>query len=891
MKATSGITREELEAWGGKEVFNQGLALCNSGDVSDVRYDDETLTVSGKIQQRGGWAMPVSFTLTRASCVRSHCPCAANQRFGRICEHVLAVGIALWVMESEEAEKRERGEGENGTGRWRSEVEVENGMVNHHSPPQASTSTFNSTPTSASPSFIEVPMAPKFYAFLSGSRAALSVELDAWYGDIDFPACSVQAERTVYLEDPDDALVRRTRSVKAERAAVDELRGWGFEPGYRDGDLKLYLTNPQKVLAFLGSGYPKLRRRADWEIQLSDRLSSLMNTFRTIVPVVKVKDAPGGAFDVSYEFDAQGEDVSPAEIQAALNRGDGCLLREGQVYLLDGDAIEKMQGVFSDCAATQGGAERGWFRVKGVYAPYVRASLESILDAVDLDDSRAASWRESAAKRGDPDAKFEPVALGTLDKVLRPYQKQGVYWMRFLEEAGLCGLLADEMGLGKTLQTLTWLSLPHSRWRPEVEVENGMSNFHSPPQASTSTSEPTRPSLIVCPTSLVRNWEAEAKKFTPQLKTLVVSGPDRARDFRRMDGFDLVVTSYALLQRDFDEAYLGRRFGAVVLDEAQHIKNRETKNAKAVKLLQADRKLALTGTPVENSVADVWSIFDFLMPDYLGDYETFKLNFENPIRESGDAATLEKLKRKIAPFILRRVKKSVAKDLPDKIVKVSYCPMSDDAQRDYVSALAKTRREAGSVVREKGFAKAKFELLAMLMRLRQIAARAKVEPFMEQLVSAVEGGHKILVFSQFVKMLKVLADELDRAGIPFCYLDGATKDRLGECNRFNQDPKVPVFLISLMAGGTGLNLTGADMVIHYDPWWNPAVEDQATDRAHRIGQKKTVYVMKMIASGTIEEKVLALQRRKQAVISATVSTTDAQVMETLTAADLNELLS
>ena len=192
---------------------------------------------------------------------------------------------------------------------------------------------------------------------------------------------------------------------------------------------------------------------------------------------------------------------------------------------------------------------------------------------------------------------------------------------------------------------------------------------------------------------------------------------------------------------------------------------------------------------------------------------------------------------------------------------------------------------------EKGFAKSKFEILAMLMKLRQIAARAKVEPFMEQLADAVAGGHKILVFSQFVKVLKTLSEELDRAGIPFCYLDGSTKDRLGACTRFNRDPKIPVFLISLMAGGTGLNLTGADMVMHYDPWWNPAVEDQATDRAHRIGQKKTVYVMKMIASGTIEEKVLALQRRKQAVINATVSTTDAQVMETLTAADLNDLLS
>ncbi|MBR1921412.1 MAG: DEAD/DEAH box helicase, partial [Kiritimatiellae bacterium] len=445
-------------------------------------------------------------------------------------------------------------------------------------------------------------------------------------------------------------------------------------------------------------------------------------------------------------------------------------------------------------------------------------------------------------------------------------------WMRFLENAALSGLLADEMGLGKTRQTLTWLSLPHG-----ADARSGARD----------------PALIVCPTSLVRNWEAEAKKFTPWLKTLVVSGPGRAGDFARIPEADLVVTSYALLQRDFEDAYLGRRFAAVVLDEAQHIKNRQTKNAKAVKMLDAARRLVLTGTPVENSVADVWSIFDFLMPGYLGDYETFKANFEDPIAEGGAAGeeAQARLRRKLHPFILRRLKKTVAKDLPDKIVKVSHCPMDEDAQRDYNEALAATRRQAGDAIREKGLAKSRFEILAMLMKLRQIASRAKLAAFLEQLESAIAGGHKILVFSQFVKMLGAIAGELKARGVPFCYLDGSTRDRLGECNRFNRSPEIPVFLVSLMAGGTGLNLTGADMVIHYDPWWNPAVEDQATDRAHRIGQKKTVYVVKMIAAGSIEEKVLALQRRKQAVISATVSTTDEAVMERLTADDLAALLS
>ena len=843
----SGVTFDEIRGWGGDEVFNQGMALCQSGDVLGVEYDDETLMVTGKVVISNGYPATVSFKLDRGGRVKSNCPCRTNQQFGMVCPHVTALGIALATLEMDAAQTT-------------------------RAPRQAPTPSHQapSTPHQA-PDYIEVPMKPKFYALISGSRAALSVELDAWYGDIDFPVCSLQPDRTVFLPDPDDDLTRRVRSLDAEKEAVKSLEKRGFEPGYKEGDFKLYLTDPQKVLNFLGGGIPALRRKG-WRVDLSERLMALTETMPSVVPVVTVRDAPNGAFDVRYSFDAQGEDIPPAEIQAALNRGDGYLLRDGQVVLLDDSAIGQMREVFRDCAATQGDAPAGWFRVKGVHAPYVKASLD-LLDCIDLDDTAAARWRETAAERNDrnPDAKFEPVALGPLDAILRPYQKQGVYWMRFLENAGICGLLADEMGLGKTLQTLAWLSLPRVA-------------------APAPRTKRQAPALIVCPTSLVMNWAAEARKFTPWLKVLVISGPDRAQNFRRIPDADLVVTSYALLQRDFGDAYGDVEFSAMVLDEAQHIKNRNTKNALAVKAVNAADRLALTGTPIENSVADVWSIFDFLMPGYLGEYEAFKAAYEDPIAAGGAEDTLARLKRKIHPFIMRRVKKAVAKDLPDKIVKVSYCPMSEEAQREYNAALQKTRAQAGGLVAAKGFAKSRFEILAMLMKLRQLASRAKVEPFMEQLVSAVEGGHKVLVFSQFVTMLKTLAKELQAAGIPFCDLDGSTKDRLGECNRFNRSPEIPVFLISLMAGGTGLNLTSADMVMHYDPWWNPAVEDQATDRAHRIGQKRSVYVMKMIASGSIEEKVLALQRRKQAVIAATVDTTDAAVMESLTAADLNELL-
>ena len=838
----SGITQAELIKWAGSETFNQALALVNSGDVSDVEFNYDTLEVTGKITQRSGYDMKVRFHLEPNGRVKSYCPCARNQNMSMICEHVVALGIVLMVREMDDVEEvAGKGGGGDADGSSAAAPDID---------------------------YIEIPIAPTINVYVSGSRASLAVEINAYYGEkgeIDFPACSLQSDKVVYLEDPNDPLVRRTRSLDREKEAVAQIEKFGFEPGYKQGDVRFYTTDTQKVLNFLGAGLPALRRKG-WVVELSERLGALVDSLPVVAPMVEVRDAEGGAFDVNYSFTAFSEqgsvEISPIEIQAALNRHDGYILRDdGLPILLDNIAVEAMHDIFKDVAGKNSGTEDGWFRVKNVHAPYVKASLDHL--GFECDDNAAANWREIAAERNreNGDAKFEPVALGRLENVLRPYQKQGVYWMRFLENAGLSGLLADEMGLGKTLQTLAWLSLPRV--------------------GSQSTS--THPSLIVCPTSLVRNWEAEAKKFTPWQKTLVISGPDRAKDFKRIDQANIVITSYALLQRDFEDAYLDREFAVVVLDEAQHIKNRRTRNAVAAKGLNARQRLVLTGTPVENSVTDVWSIFDFLMPDYLGDYEMFKLNYELPIAEGGGAAddAQFKLKRKLHPFILRRLKTTVAKDLPDKLVKVSYCPVPDDVQREYNEVLTKERRSA----------KTKFQMLALLMKLRQIASRGKVDAFMEQLDEAIDGGHRVLVFSQFVKQLDVLRKTLDEAGVKYCYLDGSTKDRLGECNRFNRDQSIPVFLISLMAGGTGLNLTGADMVMHYDPWWNPAVENQATDRAHRIGQKKKVYVVKLIASDTIEEKVLALQRRKEAVIAATVSTSDTAIVERLSTEDLASLLS
>ncbi len=827
------FTNDILIGWGGGEVFNQALNMVQHGAVLRAEWDNVDHVISGELAGASGYPMKTSFEVLDDGTVISHCPCRANQVLGQVCPHVVALGIHQMVTYMpDDAE-------------------------------EASGTDDSATPSRIPDNARVIPDSPRFRVDLYGSSAvALGAEIFAKYGEVELPCCGPADVDAVTRQDPDDPLVFHVRNPDAEERAVRLLKGYGFEDGKR-----LSLTGLNRVLNFLGSGIPYLRRQG-WRVNLSQRLDALTEKMPTIIPVVTVKDAPRGAFDVGYMFEVNGRQIDGRIVDAALNRGDSFILHDGVPMLFDAEAVKDMHSVFSDCVSVQGDAPRGFFRVGGIYAPYVKSAVESF-DAICLDDDDAPSWRETASKRNrDGNVRFEPVDLGQLENTLRPYQKQGVYWMRFLEKSGLSGLLADEMGLGKTLQTLTWLSL--RRTDPDADG---------------------KPALIVCPTSLVRNWEAEAAKFTPWMKRLVISGAERAKAFPLIPKADLVITSYALLQRDVEDAYLDKRFSVVVLDEAQHIKNRSTRNAKAAKLLRSVQRLVLTGTPVENSVSDVWSIFDFLLPDYLGDYQTFKDDIEVPAQNGGKegASALEKLRRKIHPFILRRLKRDVAKDLPDKIVRIAYCPMSEEQQR----LTNEVRMKAKA-------AKTKFEMLAVLMRMRQIANHpalavkgsaaesGKLEAFFDVLDEAIDGGHRVLVFSQFVAMLSILRKELERRRIAYCYLDGSTKDRLGECRRFNQG-NMPVFLISLHAGGTGLNLTGADTVIHFDPWWNPAVENQATDRAHRIGQKKKVCVVKLISEGSVEERVLKLQEKKSMVIDATVSATDEAIVSKMSFEDLMRL--
>jgi len=413
-----------------------------------------------------------------------------------------------------------------------------------------------------------------------------------------------------------------------------------------------------------------------------------------------------------------------------------------------------------------------------------------------------------------------------------------------------------------------------------------------------------RPHLIVCPTSLVFNWIAEAKKFTPELKVLALQGPDRDASFGQVQQCDVVVTSYALIRRDA-ERYREFEFDTVVLDEAQHIKNRQTQNAQAVKAVKAQHRIVLTGTPLENSVLDLWSIFDFLMPGYLGTAKDFRERYELPIGREKNAEAQTRLARRLRPFMLRRLKKDVAADLPAKIEQISFCELTPDQRGVYQQVIEASRKEVLEAVGAQGVAKSRMVVLSALLRLRQVCcdlrllklenvnpatASGKLDLFGELLEEVIDGGHRVLVFSQFVSMLTLLKERLMAEGIEYCYLDGSTTNRGAVVEQFQTNGAIPVFLISLKAGGVGLNLTGADTVIHFDPWWNPAVEDQATDRVHRIGQTKVVTSYKLITRDTVEEKILTLQNRKREIIQATIGGEE-EFAAALNWGEIQELLS
>jgi len=447
-----------------------------------------------------------------------------------------------------------------------------------------------------------------------------------------------------------------------------------------------------------------------------------------------------------------------------------------------------------------------------------------------------------------------PVGLNTR---LRGYQRQGLAWLQFLREHELAGVLADDMGLGKTVQTLAHLLLEKAHGRMD------------------------RPSLVVAPTSLMVNWRREAARFAPGLRVLTLHGPLRRQCFDAIANYDLVITTYSLLTRD-QVTLLQYSFYLLILDEAQFIKNPKTRAGRLARQLDARYRLCLTGTPLENHLGELWSLFDFLLPGFLGDAKRFQRVMRNPIEKHGDKEASRRLARRVRPFMLRRTKQEVVSELPSKTEIVRVVEL-EGAQRDlYESIRLAMHERVRRAVTDQGLARSHIVVLDALLKLRQVCCdprllklesagrvkrSAKLEMLMELLPEMIEENRRVLLFSQFTGMLELIEDAVCDAGIDYFKLTGSTRDRADPVERF-QGGEAPLFLISLKAGGVGLNLTTADTVIHYDPWWNPAVERQATDRAHRIGQGNPVFVYKLITMGTVEEKIQVMQARKQALANS-----------------------
>ena len=466
-------------------------------------------------------------------------------------------------------------------------------------------------------------------------------------------------------------------------------------------------------------------------------------------------------------------------------------------------------------------------------------------------------------KNGEDDIEIP----SNLEKILRYYQKTGYKWLKTLDNYKFGGILADDMGLGKTIQMLSIIA---------GYVEEN------------SNSE-KRASIVICPSSLTLNWQNESQKFTNKLKTLVIRGnvQERKEQIKEIGKYDLVITSYDLLKRDVETYKENKyKFRFAITDEAQYLKNSNTQNAKAVKEILADTRYALTGTPIENSLAELWSIFDYIMPGYLFGYKKFKTDYEVPIVKDNNQNAMKKLKMLIEPFVLRRTKKEVLTELPEKTITVLNNQMKDEQEKIYLNYLAQAKQDLAETINLRGFEKSHIQVLAALTRLRQICCHpslfikdyqegsSKLEQCIEIVKDATEAGHKILLFSGYTSMFELIQKELEKNDITYFKLTGSTKvdERIRMVDEFNENKDIKVFLISLKAGGTGLNLTGADMVIHYDPWWNASAENQATDRAYRIGQKNNVQVYKLITKNSIEEKIYDLQQKKTELIDNVLDT-------------------
>ena len=696
-------------------------------------------------------------------------------------------------------------------------------------------------------------------------RESFEVEADGFDESLYVPP---KPEFELYLDKPDNNV------VGAKLVAVYGKEKYNVLLKVEPGEIR-DLSEEQRIKSLVESYFNKydinhtvfiISNDEDRMYQLISgglqRLSKFMSIYTSeSFRGMKVVTSPSVSVSVALKSDLlelkiHSDEMSVEELGYLLSKYDRkkkyIRLKNGDFLAIEDDGIGVLAEVREDLHLTEAGLKKGRLLLPKYRAMYLDAALKNN-QLLTVEKNREFKSMVRNMKTIE-DSDFE--VPETLKSIMRSYQKNGYLWLKTLRENGFGGILADDMGLGKTLQVISLLLTEQQEQKAGIREE--------------------RCSLIVCPASLVYNWQKEVERFAPSLSTVMILGSATEREdiIKKAKPGQILITSYDLLKRDVD-VYKDKIFAVQVIDEAQYIKNAGTQAAKGVKKITAGFKLALTGTPIENRLSELWSIFDYLMPGFLSTYQKFREDMELPISTNQDANKMERLQRMIRPFILRRLKGDVLKDLPEKLEENLFAHLEGE-QLSLYDAQVQHMKNMLNDTTEKEFRASKIQILAELTKLRQLCCdpsllyenykgdSAKKEMCMDLIENAVNGGHKVLLFSQFTSMLDLLAEELEARGIKYYMLTGAVnkEKRMRMVESFNEDD-VPVFCISLKAGGTGLNLTSADIVIHYDPWWNVAVQNQATDRAHRIGQKNVVTVYKLVSQGTIEEKIVDIQERKK----------------------------
>lgn len=688
-------------------------------------------------------------------------------------------------------------------------------------------------------------------------------------------------------------IVRIWRDLELEHAAIDQLKFHGFEARIDDNGKDLIFTSPDISGAtedinrwhqFLTETLAQLEQQG-WQIEVANNFNMVFHEAEQWN--IEVDEDGSGWFDLRFnvEIDNRPLELLPLIAQVLDQYEPDKLPETLTLRLGDNRYLNIASAQLKPVLNT-------------LYELYEKDSLQhdgslrlSRFDAARLNelDEQGANhlhWSggENLRKLGKQLNDFQGITTVEppkgLNINLRDYQKQGLNWLQFLREYGFAGILADDMGLGKTVQTLAYLLL---------EKEQGRMD---------------KPCLIVAPTSLMSNWRREAEQFTPALKVLVLQGPERHEKFHLIAEHDLILSTYPLLGRD-EETLLSHHYHTLVLDEAQVVKNPKAKAAQLIRQIKTDQRLCLTGTPMENHLGELWTQFDFLMPDFLGNLSQFNKLFRFPIEKHGNDERRQQLAQRVTPFMLRRTKAEVAQELPEKTEIIRTVTLQKDQAALYESIRISMEHKVRQAITNKGMGGSHITILDALLKLRQVCCdprliqltqarevkeSAKLELLMQMLPEMVEEGRRILVFSAFTKMLAHIEGAIKKHDISYSKLTGQTRDRDGAIEKFKSG-QADIFLISLKAGGVGLNLTEADTVIHYDPWWNPAAEQQATDRAHRIGQNKAVFVYKLVTENSVEEKIVAMQAKKQALADGVYNNGKQADESALSAEDLNQLFA